>query len=42
MSQPFFDADDIGHNDSPNEHFQTVLGQRISRRSVLVLSLIHI
>ena len=35
MSQPYFDADDIGHNDTPNEHFQTVLDQRLSRRSLL-------
>lgn len=35
MSHSSFDADDIGHNDSPNEHFQTVLGQRVSRRGLL-------
>jgi secreted PhoX family phosphatase len=29
------DADDIGHNDSTNEHFNTVLNARLSRRSVL-------
>eukprot|EP01038_Epipyxis_sp_PR26KG_P003301 gene3301-4700_t len=29
------DADDIGYNDTPNEHFSTVLEQRISRRNLL-------
>ncbi len=32
-----FDADDVGHNDSPNTHFQQVLETRLSRRG-LVLS----
>lgn len=35
MSQPF-DADDIGYNDSPNPHFQSVLDARLSRRGVLL------
>jgi secreted PhoX family phosphatase len=29
------DPDDIGYNDTPNEHFSTVLEQRISRRNLL-------
>jgi hypothetical protein len=29
------DADDIGYNDSSNEHFRAVLNARLSRRSVL-------
>ena len=29
------DADDIDCNDSPNEHFNTVLNARLSRRSLL-------
>ena len=35
MSQPF-DADDIGHNDSPNPHLLTVLDARLSRRGVVL------
>jgi secreted PhoX family phosphatase len=29
------DHDDIGHNDSPNEHFSDILDKRISRRNLL-------
>ncbi|UTY56584.1 PhoX family phosphatase [Massilia sp. erpn] len=29
------DQDDLGYNDTPNEHFSTVLDQRISRRNLL-------
>lgn len=29
------DADDIGYNDTPNEHFSAVLDARLSRRSML-------
>lgn len=38
MSQPFdtIDPDDIGHNDSPNAHFQQVLDARLSRRGILL------
>ena len=36
MSPSFDDADDIGHNDSPNSHFQDVLEARLSRRGILL------
>ena len=29
------DPDDIGHNDSPNSHFSSILDARISRRNLL-------
>jgi uncharacterized protein len=35
VSRLVSDADDIDTNDSPNEQFSTVLGARLSRRSVL-------
>ncbi|MBI5268367.1 MAG: PhoX family phosphatase [Burkholderiales bacterium] len=36
MSQHHDDADDIGHNDSPNTHFQQVLDTRLSRRGLVL------
>jgi secreted PhoX family phosphatase len=36
MSQPFDEGDDVGHNDSPNQHFQEVLTARLSRRSIVL------
>lgn len=36
MSHSHDDADDIGFNDTPNTHFQTVLSERLSRRGLLL------